>query len=171
MESAPGLLQSDFNHLQEWERTWDMQFNPSKCQVLHISRARQSTHSRYTLHGEILESVDCALYLGVSISTDRSWNTHISQITSKANQTLGFVKRNVRTKKSVRRRINLQNPRQTSGWVCLHCVEPLHQAKHTKVTSVGLLRISPLRFASHDVLQNTIPPCCSVYAIVFRASH
>ena len=98
MESAPGLLQSDFNYLQEWERTWDMQFNPSKCQVLHISRARQSTHSRYTLHGEILESVDCALYLGVSISTDRSWNTHISQITSKANRTLGFVKRNVRTK-------------------------------------------------------------------------
>ena len=75
-----------------------MEFNLSKCQVLHISRARQPIHSQYALHGEILESVDCARYLGISISKDLSWNTPISQITSKANRTLGFVKRNVRTK-------------------------------------------------------------------------
>ena len=75
-----------------------MEFNPSKCQVLHISGARQPIHSQYTLHGEILEYVDCARYLGVRISKDLSWNTHISQTTSKANRTLGFVKRNVRTK-------------------------------------------------------------------------
>ena len=91
------ILQSDLDILQEWERTWDMEFNPSKCQVLHISRARQQIHSQYTLHGEILESVDCARYLGVSITKDLSWNAHINQITSKANHTLGFVKRNVRT--------------------------------------------------------------------------
>ena len=92
------ILQSDLSFLQEWERTWDMEFNPSKCQVLHISRDRQPIHSQYTLHGEILESVDCARYLGVSISKDLSLNTYISQITSKANRTLCFVNRNVITK-------------------------------------------------------------------------
>ena len=71
-----------------------MEFNPSKCQVLHIGRARQLIHSQYTLHGEILESVDSARYLGVSISKDLTWNTHINKIVTKANQTLGFVKRN-----------------------------------------------------------------------------
>ena len=91
------ILQSDLDILQESERTWDMEFNSSKCQVLHISRARQQIHSQYTLHGEILESVDCARYLGVSITKDLCWNTQINQITSKANRTLGFVKRNVRT--------------------------------------------------------------------------
>ena len=96
--SDSNILQSNLNYLQEWEQTWDMKFNPSKCQVLHISRARQPIHSQYTLHGEILESVDWARYLGVSISKDLSWNTYISKFTSKANQTLGFVKRNVRTK-------------------------------------------------------------------------
>ena len=34
-------LQADLDALQEWERTWDMEFNPSKCQVLHITRSRQ----------------------------------------------------------------------------------------------------------------------------------
>ena len=91
------ILQSDLDKLQEWERTWDMEFNPSKCEVLHISRARQQIHSQYTLHGEILESVDCARYLGVSITKDLNSNTHINQITSKANRSLGFVKRNVST--------------------------------------------------------------------------
>ena len=96
-------LQNDLDTLQTWERTWDMEFNPGICQVLHISRANQPIQSQYTLHGEILESVDCARYLGVSISKDLTWNTHIKEILTKANHTLGFVKRNVRTKnKSVK---------------------------------------------------------------------
>ena len=33
------ILQPDLDSLQCWERTWDMKFNPSKCQVLHISRS------------------------------------------------------------------------------------------------------------------------------------
>ena len=92
-------LQKDLDTLQTWERTWDMELNPSKCPVLHISRANEPIHSQYTLHGQILEAVDCARYLGVSISKDLTWNTHIiKEILIKANRTLGFVKRNVRTK-------------------------------------------------------------------------
>ena len=60
-----------------------MEFNPSKCQVLHISKSRQAIISQYTFHGEILEAVDCAKYLGVSISKDLSWNTHINEITKR----------------------------------------------------------------------------------------
>ena len=54
--------------------------------------------SRYFMHNQELESVDAAKYLGVTISKDLSWNTHINNITSTANKTLGFVKRNVVTK-------------------------------------------------------------------------
>ena len=48
-------LKIDLDTLQTWERSWDMKFNPSKCQVLHISRANEPINSLYTLHGEILE--------------------------------------------------------------------------------------------------------------------
>ena len=91
-------LQADLDTLQEWERTWDMEFNPSKCQVLHITRSRQPLQSQYTLHGLFLESVDSAKYLSVNISLDLNWNHQINEITGKTNGTLGFVKRNVRTK-------------------------------------------------------------------------
>ena len=33
------VLQSDFESLQHWERTLDMEFNPGKCQVIHILHA------------------------------------------------------------------------------------------------------------------------------------
>ena len=92
------ILQSDLDTLEEWERTCDIEFNPGKCQVLHITRSRQPLQSQYTLHGQVLESVDSAKYLGVNISQDLSWNHHINEITGKANRTLGFIKRNVKTK-------------------------------------------------------------------------
>ena len=36
-------LQGDLNVLQDWEKEWDMEFNPSKCQVVHITRSKLFT--------------------------------------------------------------------------------------------------------------------------------
>ena len=32
------VIQTDLACLEQWEKMWDVQFNPSKCQVLHITR-------------------------------------------------------------------------------------------------------------------------------------
>ena len=74
-----------------------MEFNLSKCQVLHITRLIHPLNTQYSLHGQVLEETDTAKYLGESIAKDLNWNDHISSITAKANRTLGFVKRYVRT--------------------------------------------------------------------------
>ena len=34
-------------------------------------------------------------YLGVTITNDLKWNTHISNVCTKANRTLGFLRRNL----------------------------------------------------------------------------
>jgi hypothetical protein len=52
---------------------------------------------QYLLHGQVLESVSNAKYLGLDLSTDLNFNTHISRVTSNANRTLGFIKRNITT--------------------------------------------------------------------------
>ena len=74
-------LQADLDTLQEWEQTWDMEFNPGKCQVLHISNSNDPLLSQYTLHGQVLESTDSAKYLGINISKTLNWNYHINEIT------------------------------------------------------------------------------------------
>ena len=95
---AANTLQADRDTLQEWELIWGMEFNPGKCQVMHITVPRVPFQSQYTLSGQTLESVDSAKYLGVTIFQDLNWNKHINNITGKANRALGFIKRNVKTK-------------------------------------------------------------------------
>ena len=44
------------------------------------------------LHGQVFEAMDHAKYLGVDISKDLNWNTHINRISTNANRTLGFLR-------------------------------------------------------------------------------
>ena len=90
------ILQKDLESLEKWEKLWDMSFNPSKYQVIHVTRRKTPFQTKYYLHGCVLESVPSAKYLGVTISEDLKWTDHINDISKKANQTLGFLKRNIR---------------------------------------------------------------------------
>ncbi|MCG8078312.1 MAG: reverse transcriptase family protein, partial [Candidatus Thiodiazotropha taylori] len=94
------VLQRDLDKLSVWETDWDMEFNPSKCQVVQVtgSNSKKPIKATYKLHGEVLETVTCAKYLGVDISSNLSWGSHIDRIVNSANKTLGFVRRNVQTK-------------------------------------------------------------------------
>ena len=47
----------------------------------------------YTLEDTVIENVDNIKYFGVSITNDLKWNTHICNICTKANRTLGFLRR------------------------------------------------------------------------------
>ena len=49
----------------------------------------------YTLHQQRLEQVQSAKYLGITISDDLDWGQHISEISSEATKTLGFLRRNL----------------------------------------------------------------------------
>ena len=75
------VLQNDLDRLSVWEDRWDMEFNPSKCQVVQVTSSKNPINTAYTLHGQILEVVTCAKYFGVDISSGLSWNTHIDRIT------------------------------------------------------------------------------------------
>ena len=49
----------------------------------------------YTLEGTVLENVESIKYLGVTITSNLKWNSHIRNVCSKANRTLGFPRRNL----------------------------------------------------------------------------
>ena len=92
------VLQQDLERLVMWESRWDVKFNPSKCQVVRVTMSRKAVNFSYTLDGHVFEVVSSARYLGVDISSALSWNFHIDRITSKANSTIGSIKRNIKTK-------------------------------------------------------------------------
>ena len=92
------VLQKDLDTLSKWESGWDMEFNHSKCQVVRVTASRSLINTLYYLHGQALEVVTSARYLGVDISSGLSWNSHIDRITGNANSILGFLNRNIKTK-------------------------------------------------------------------------
>ena len=84
-EDDSSTLQNDLNILLAWETRWDMGFNPSKCQVVHVTGSKKPVIRDYILHGQVLESVTSARYLGMDISGSLSWNPHVDRITGNAN--------------------------------------------------------------------------------------
>ena len=52
-------------------------------------------HASYTLQGTDIENVESIKYLGVTITSDLRWNTHVTDVCTKANRTLGFLRRNL----------------------------------------------------------------------------
>ena len=88
-------LQEDLRKLEKWEETWMMEFHPMKCEIISITRKKSPLSFPYTIHGHELKHVQALKYLGVNISHDLRWDTHINSIIGKANKTLGFIRRNL----------------------------------------------------------------------------
>jgi hypothetical protein len=90
-------LQSDLKALEEWSAMWGMSFNPIKCFVMRAGRSRAKSDRLYTLCDHPLELVETNPYLGVLLSKNLKWGPHIAQVTKKANKTLAFLRRNLKT--------------------------------------------------------------------------
>ena len=90
-------LQADLDRLQEWEAEWLMEFNPSKCEVITLTKKTKPIVNNYTLHNTSLVAVDTGKYLGLNISSKLSWSNHVDCVTKRASQTLNFVRRNFST--------------------------------------------------------------------------
>ena len=88
-------LQDDLNKLETWQQEWQMQFNPSKCNIICISNKQRPPQRSYFFCGSKLEQVDSASYLGITVNSKLKWSEHISSISSKASRSSGLIKRNL----------------------------------------------------------------------------
>ena len=89
-------IQTDIDRLGSWARKWGMRFQPVKCNMVQLTRKRiKKIHASYTSEGTDLENVESVKYLGVTITSDLSWDTHVSNVYTKANRTLGFLRKNL----------------------------------------------------------------------------
>ena len=126
--SDTNILQDDLSKLEQWEKSWDMNFNPAKCQVLHVTRSKTPIPSKYSLHNSELESATAAKYLGITISDYHIWGTHFNNISKKANQILGFLKRNIKVHKQ-----DLKSTAYTckpTVRICVYCVVATYSNWH-----------------------------------------
>ena len=90
------LLQQDLDALGRWEAKWLMEFNVDKCFVMHSTHSKHKIQHQYTLHNHTLIPVKHSKYLGVTLSDDLTWRTHISNVVGDASRTLNFLRRTLR---------------------------------------------------------------------------
>ncbi|XP_052269835.1 uncharacterized protein LOC127871151 [Dreissena polymorpha] len=53
-------LYEDLDRLQKWERDWQMEFNPEKCELIHITNKRKVIDGSYSIHGQVLKQANTA---------------------------------------------------------------------------------------------------------------
>ena len=95
-------LQSDLNELQNWSNKWLLKFHPQKCKSMTIhSRYREHPDTEYylekTVDGDIeriqLEKVKQEKDLGVTTDDTLTFEKHMLEKVSKANQIMGLIRR------------------------------------------------------------------------------
>ena len=91
-------MQDDLSKLHSWSKTWQMDFNVSKCAIMTVTHKRTPSIFYYAMDNQAVPRIgpdESADYLGVSINSKLTWNNHCTKVSSKASQTLGMLRRNI----------------------------------------------------------------------------
>ena len=89
------ILQEVLHLLEGWESARQMLFDPSKCEVIRITKKRNRIPGSYCIHGQQNALTKSGKYLGVTITDTLSWNAHVDQAAKKANNSLAIRRRNL----------------------------------------------------------------------------
>ena len=83
-------LQKNIERLGSWARKWGMRFRPVKCNMMQLTNKR--TSKIQASEKLVLENVESIKHLSVTITKDLKWNTHISNVCTKARVSIDWVK-------------------------------------------------------------------------------
>ena len=83
--------------MSQWGTRSGMFFNLDKSVFMRITRKHNLIMYNYTINDISIKEVSSTKYLGVTITNDLSWSTHITNITSKALSVKAFLQRNLKS--------------------------------------------------------------------------
>ena len=125
-QDSPAVLQGVLKQLELWETLWDMEFNPGKCQVIHVTTSRYPLRTDYVLHGQVLETTTSARYLGVDISDNLNWSDHKNRVTSKGQQLSRLHSAQQTDPTPATSICNIQGCSPSTAGICCQCLGPAH---------------------------------------------
>ena len=84
-------IQEDLNRLVKWTEKWQMNFNLSKCKVMHIGHSNEK--NIYQMDSIKLKETNSEKDLGIVITNNFKSTNHCIQVEKKCNRLLGYIKR------------------------------------------------------------------------------
>lgn len=89
-------LNTNLDNIYSWCRDWGMVVNAEKTVSLRITRKKSPFQFQYTLGSCAVNQVNSFKYLGVTFTSNLSWNLHIENICSSAFRKLCFLRHKLR---------------------------------------------------------------------------
>ena len=90
---SASLLCNDLTVIEKWGKDNLMLLNQSKTKQAVISRKRNQNFPPVLINGDGLDTSASFTQLGLSLSSNLTWKTHIHSLTKHASQKLGFLAR------------------------------------------------------------------------------
>ena len=90
---SASLLSNDLTVIEKWGRDNLVSFNQSKTKQAVISRKRNQNFPAVFMNGDELDTSVSFTQLGLSLSSNLTWKTHIHSLAKHASQELGFLAR------------------------------------------------------------------------------
>ena len=90
-EEAAGLLQPDIRRLSKWAARWKIDLNSSITVCLTINR-RGGVRNFLVMDGMIVNEVESHKHLGVHLSHDGRWTTHLDAICETASKRINILR-------------------------------------------------------------------------------
>ena len=91
------ILQKDLNTLISWTKSWQMEFNISKCNMISFKDQRKKNIIKveYMMEGQKVQPAQDITYLGVKINSSLRWSNHVNDTANKAHRLIGMLWRNL----------------------------------------------------------------------------
>ena len=101
---AAELLNADLEKIAECALKWLVKFNPLKTESLLISRKTNTVHTPVCMLDQQIKEVESHKHLGVILSNDCFWQTHIDYIKENACPRINIIRRlNMTMKKNLKK--------------------------------------------------------------------
>ena len=145
--------------MSEWSRINSFQIHPEKCKELIISLKKQPTQfDEMEIEGQIIERVQSAKILGITLRDDLLWTHHVNIITRKASKRLYLLRQLKRAGIDILDLVNIYCSciRSTLEHACqvFHSSLPNSYLKKLNVYRKELCKLFFLVFFIHQHLQN-----------------
>ena len=86
------VLNRDLTSMEQWANKWLLKFSPSKTESLYISMKKKNINKPTLKLNEIaIKEIESHKHLGITLSTDLSWNKHINDLAVSANRILDVL--------------------------------------------------------------------------------
>ena len=82
VQQSSDQLNENLSRVNDWAKTWLVQFNPTKTKLMNISLKQNAEFDNYPIcfDNHIIENVNVQRHIGLDISSDLKWTSHVNRI-------------------------------------------------------------------------------------------